>query len=242
MTKSKALSGLLILLAGLFSSQAFSGWVESNTPLQSTRIIPHLCDQIVLGNNTGINIESRTCQLNGLFTVTELYQAEFRQKIITTLLKLEIKIGSLRCRAKLRRNFSHDHVNTFGEIIHKRAGWEVVYVDDCRGDINPTLLGARVGHENVRRMTPVTFTALPLEIKRALLAVDVSYELGEEGDYQTIKKSFYRVFDTEYKSKRESILGYLGYFQLKSSAGNIIYVTVRFNQNAERVGKLDREP
>ncbi len=156
-------------------------------------------------------------------------------------MKLDVQVGSIACRAKVKRVFAHDSVNTFGEIIHTRAGWEVVYVDDCKGDIDPVLLGARVGHENVRRMQPATFEALPLQVKRALLTIDVSEEMGEEGEYRTLKKTFYRVFHTENKSKKEQVLGYLGYFQLQAGDQPVVYVTVRFNLNGERIGKLDRE-
>lgn len=233
-TPSYTIRGIFLLLFLLAAIQAEARWIEQTRTFQHIQAIPNICSEMMLANNTPLIVDTTRCLDQGLFNINSKYITEDNQKAIATLIKLNTSVGSLNCRAKIKRTFDHKFVNHHGEIQVKKAGWKVVYVNDCQGDYHPEALIARLEDANVKKLSHQEFLKLPEKTRANLRRSNLLSELGED-DYRYLETHYYKV-----ENSSKALIGIIEHSKLLQIDDNSNeWYLVRHNKHGDRLGEIE---
>lgn len=225
----------MILLTFMLIPTAYSGWSDVNEELKNSRLIPKICSEVVVSNETNRIFDSDECINESIITVYKKYITNYRGNMLVTLMRINVDVLGINCEGKLKKTFATTYVNHRGEVVHKPAGWEVIYVDNCELRENQIVLQASLGDQYVKKVSQRTFERINKKAKQRIKEFDL--EIALETPLEYLDTQYYFVMDPNRPRKRT---GYLEVSKVRELESESIYdVLVRYDLNGLRIGELE---
>lgn len=219
----------------MLSTAVQAGWVETNEELKNQFLIPKICSEVVVSNETERNFDSDECIESSTIKVSKKYITNHQGSTVVTLMRLAIDVLGVTCEGKLKKTFATTYVNHRGEVIHKPASWEVIYVDNCELRENQIVLQATLEESHVKYLSPSAFSRVNKKTRERIEEFDLEIELESTLDY--ISTKYYRVMDPSNTRKR------MGYFEVSNvrdlDSNETFEVLVRYDLHGFRIGELE---
>lgn len=229
------LRATLLALGLLPFLTAQAGWIETNEVLRQKSVKPKLCSELAVSNETDVSVDSETCLNEAQFLVLQKYITEHEGRNVITLMRLKIQVKNIQCDGKIKKVFGHYFVNHRGEVIYKKPGFEVTYVDNCELVTNIQVLNSSPEDDNVKRLKRSQYYKLPFKIRKNIESLDLSIELDREVDILNIKR--FKVIDP---ALPELNLGYILVYTLEDLLSEEKFETlVRFDSMGNWIGEID---
>ncbi|TNE98833.1 MAG: hypothetical protein EP326_09175 [Deltaproteobacteria bacterium] len=225
----------LILLTFILIPKAFAGWIDADEELKNTFLVPKICSEVVVSNETTRIFDSDQCIKESIISIFKKYITFNRGEKIVTLMRFNVDVLGISCEGKLKKTFATTYVNHRGEIVTKPAGWEIIYVDNCELRENQIVLQASLSDSHVKKVTKATFEKINKKAKERIKSLDLEVELETPLEY--ISTQYYFVMDPNQPRKRT---GYMEVSKVQELESDSTYdVLVRYDLNGLRIGELE---
>ncbi len=214
---------------------AFAGWIDADEELKNTFLVPKICSEVVVSNETNRLFDSDQCIKESIITVHKKYIAHHRGEKVVTLMRFNVDVLGISCEGKIKKTFATTYVNHRGEVIFKPASWEIIYVDNCELRENQIVLQATLEDSHVKKVTKSTFEKINRKAKERIKGFDLEVELETPLEY--LSTQYYFVMDPVQNRKRT---GYMEVSKIQELESEETYeVLIRYDLNGMRIGELE---
>lgn len=225
----------LILMTFIALPTAFAGWVDADEELKNTFLVPKICSEVVVSNETNRVFDSDQCIDDSIITVHKKYITQYRGDLVVTLMRINVDVFGINCEGKLKKTFATTYVNHRGEVIHKPASWDIIYVDNCELRENQIVLQAALKDSHVKKVSKSTFERINKKAKERIKGFDLEIALEEPLEY--LSTQYYFVMDPNRPRKRA---GYIEVSKITELESDSTYeVLIRYDLNGLRIGELE---
>ena len=225
----------LILMTFLTLPVAFAGWVDADESLKNIFLVPKICSEVVVSNETNRLFDSDQCIDESIITVHKKFVTQYRGNNLVTLMRINVDVFGITCDGKLKKTFATTYVNHRGQIIQRPASWDIIYVDNCELRENQIVLQSSLDHHNVKRVSKRKFKRINRKAKERIKSFNLEIALEEPLEY--LSTQYYFVMDPIRSRKRA---GFIELSKIKELETGLIYdVLIRYDLNGLRIGELE---